>query len=278
MRDKSLLFFARLKKISVLFLLIWLILLVPAVVSAAPTPSRTPVKKSPSPTLSPSPSQSSDILSSGSRGLPVLRLQLRLRELNYLNFAPTSSYGSMTRQAVIDFQLANTLSSDGTVGAETATEIFDNNAKRATLSTNAKLNGPAAKVSTPKGEKINWESANTLLTDTMTVPITDFNTGSKFQMRRVGGEGCAYMETVSNEDYTALCTAFANGSWEKRAVIVEIDGKRYGASLSGAPYGTSKGLSNMPGHVELFFDGSYSGILKLQDADHQRMIKIACGG
>ena len=238
-------------------------------VSAAAAPTATPAESSPTPTT--------EILKAGSRGLVVLRLQLRLRELNYLNFSPTSSYGTMTRQAVVDFQLTNELTSDGTVGPQTASVIYDIDAKRAQITGNVKLNGPGVKVTTQEGEKISWESAKYIIANGTTVTVTDFNTGSSIQMKRTGGEGCAFMETVSNEDYTKLNTAFANGSWEKRPVIVEIGNMRYGASMSGAPYGTSTGLSDMKGHVELFFDGSTSGILGLSDIDHQRMIAIACG-
>ncbi|MHB1315885.1 MAG: peptidoglycan-binding domain-containing protein [Christensenellales bacterium] len=283
-------FFIITKKAAVIYLLIMLMLLIPLSAMAAPSPSptKTNASASPSPSktnvsASPSPSNTNasttptpEILKSGSRGLVVLQLQLRLRELNYLNFASTSSYGQMTRQAVVDFQLTNSLTADGTVGPQTANEIFQNDAKRAPLAGNVKLNGPSASVTTAKGERISWDSAKVLLANQATVTITDFNTGSSFSMKRTGGEGCAFMEPVSNEDYSKLNTAFANGSWEKRAVIVEIDSKRYGASLSGAPYGASPGQSDMKGHVELFFDGSYSGILNLKDIDHQRMITVAC--
>ena len=72
-------------------------------------------------------------------GSMVVRIQLRLRELGYLNFKPTGSYRSMTVEAVKAFQKncrEAGLSSqvDGVMGAESLELLFKQGALRASLS------------------------------------------------------------------------------------------------------------------------------------------------
>ena len=59
---------------------------------------------------------SAELITSGSSGEAVYRLQQRLLDLGYFNYKPTGSYGSMTRNAVIAFQQYNDLAADGAAG------------------------------------------------------------------------------------------------------------------------------------------------------------------
>ena len=59
------------------------------------------------------------VLKEGSKGADVLALQQRLRAMGYYGGSITGNFGSITAQAVMDFQDDNGLSSDGVVGDRT---------------------------------------------------------------------------------------------------------------------------------------------------------------
>ncbi|WP_346289166.1 peptidoglycan-binding protein [Sphaerothrix gracilis] len=75
---------------------------------------------------SPRPQDISTILRFGSRGDSVVRLQNRLKELNYLGEDQPADglYGSTTEQAVIEFQRAQGLPVDGVAGETTLAVLF----------------------------------------------------------------------------------------------------------------------------------------------------------
>ena len=58
-------------------------------------------------------------LRQNSTGPDVIRLQQDLQELNYYSGAIDGRFGSLTKQAVIDFQQARGLTADGIVGPYT---------------------------------------------------------------------------------------------------------------------------------------------------------------
>ncbi len=67
------------------------------------------------------PSQASALVKQGDRGEQVTTLQKRLQELGYFQGNVTGYFGSMTQEAVIRFQQAMGLTSDGIVGTDTET-------------------------------------------------------------------------------------------------------------------------------------------------------------
>lgn len=96
---------------------------------AEPTPSASPAgspsdrpEASPSPSPSATPQAANALISYGSTGEMVVRIQLRLRELGYFNYKPTGNFQSMTVEATKKFQQNQTdaagfpIIADGTVG------------------------------------------------------------------------------------------------------------------------------------------------------------------
>jgi len=65
------------------------------------------------------------VLRQGSRGLAVELVQERLQELRYLYQSPDGVFGSVTRNAVIQFQQDYGLNPDGVVGPATVAELFE---------------------------------------------------------------------------------------------------------------------------------------------------------
>ena len=75
-----------------------------------------------------------------STGAMVVRIQIRLRELGYLNFKPTGSYRSMTVAAAKAFQVnyrdsgGYDMMVDGKIGPQSLELMFKYDAKRVSLS------------------------------------------------------------------------------------------------------------------------------------------------
>lgn len=106
--------------------------------SSLPTPTPTPSppptpEPSPTPVPTPSPIPAPEVITSlrkGSKGTEVVNLQARLIQLGYLpSGSNDGSYGTATESAVMAFQLANGLKSDGIAGRDTQTLLFSQDAK-----------------------------------------------------------------------------------------------------------------------------------------------------
>lgn len=67
----------------------------------------------------------------GDSGEDIRDLQNRLKELGYFNSTATGYYGSITKQAAIDFQKNHGLTADGIVGKNTRAILFSDDAKPA---------------------------------------------------------------------------------------------------------------------------------------------------
>ena len=68
--------------------------------------------------------QAQGILSVGAKGDDVTRVQQRLKDLGYLDGKVDGQYGGGTKRAVIAFQRANGLTTDGVAGQETQEKLF----------------------------------------------------------------------------------------------------------------------------------------------------------
>lgn len=82
-------------------------------------------------TAAPAETAAYSVLSSGSKGEEVRRLQERLTELGYEPGAADGIYGSGTKKAVRAFQKANGLKTDGTAGPQTQAALYSQAAVRA---------------------------------------------------------------------------------------------------------------------------------------------------
>ena len=102
----------------------------------------------------------------------------------------------------------------------------------------------------------------------MVVSVTDFNTLRKFSVQRTGGTNHANVKPVSEADEAERKASFGGGqSWEKRPVLVEIEGVKYAGSMFG--------MMNAQGEYCIYFMGSGSDIGGLKDAEHEATI-LSC--
>lgn len=215
----------------------------------------------------------------GKSGEEIVPVQQRLTDLGYIHFRATGLYGDMTYEGVADFQERNGLRVDGIIGESTLEKIFAPQAKRAAINPRIiRTVGPGAlELPEEYGKLSNWQTVNQLFPVGETVRVRDFNTNRTWQMKRTGGENHADVQPVSQEDADELLKCFGGAyTWEKRAMLVEIQGELYAASLFGMP-DSGDGVENIGtnGSFCLYFWESQSDVAGLSDAEHDAMIKKA---
>lgn len=133
-----------------------------------------------------------------------------------------------------------------------------------------------------------------------TATVYDIETGKSFKIKRTYGTNHADCETLTKND-TAIMKKIYGGtwSWERRAVIVEVDGLKIAACMTGYPhagsdrYAANRTLSsrsggygrgtnldvvkgnNMNGVFDIHFLGSRNHYNNKVDPKHQALVKKA---
>lgn len=172
--------------------------------------------------------------------------------------------------------------------------------KGATISTEKMIQKP----SKPKIENLDWwGEAQYLYPIGSVAEIEDVYTGKTFKMKRTFGTNHADVEALTSKDTEVIRSIWGGFSWERRPIIVKINGRRIAASMAGMPhagndaypalcqapnlsdgYGTGQNLdvvkgNNMDGVCDIHFlnstrhkDGSVQAV---SDPEHQKNIEIA---
>ena len=264
----------KISRFIVFTLVLLLVLTVPAVVLAEqPEPTDTPAATDDTSATEAQPDF--EIIKLASSGSDVLRIQLRLADLGYLCYRATGQFGKMTRDSVISFQQDNSLMSDGSIGAESFAKLFENGLPRVKIAPNIpnKSGPPLAGTPQKLGEEGDW-STEILpkLTAGAVLKITDFNSNATFYMKFTGGKNHAEVEAATDADNQKFLKAFGGQrNFEKRSVLVTIDGTDYAASLFGWLHGDNDRQTC------LYFSGSLSHVADLPDSEHESMVKRAAG-
>lgn len=235
--------------------------------------------------LLPAKASSGELYSSGSTGEMVVRIQLRLAELGYLDYKPTGAYRSLTVEAVKAFQqrccdVGNTTGIDGVMGPETMKLLFANNAPRAIIADSVHMAiGPTAENLAVTGEAVDWSEIKAQLTAGTAYSATDCNTGESFTLTYSGGENHAEMELTDVEDIdTFLHVCGEEFNFYKRPIVVKIGDKLIAASMQCYPHGSESVAGNgMEGHICVFFLGSLSHVGSLPDIEHNANVYKAAG-
>jgi len=241
-------------------------------------------------------SNQSPVIRYGSTGWAVKDAQTILKEKGYYKSAIDGIFGSKTKTAVINFQKDAGLAADGIVGRQTWTALYA--PKSSSTANRGNVSRPANEV-----EMLSWEQVQNLWTrDFGKAVITDIDTGKSFTVVRTGGYNHADVETASAADTTVLKQIYGGSfSWERRAVIVQVDGRRIAASMAGMPhagrddqpnralvdgrscnYGYGYNLdgikgNNMDGVIDIHFYGSKTHGTNRVDEAHQAMVRKAAG-
>lgn len=198
---------------------------------------------------------SSSVLKLGSTGEEVVWLQKALKEKGYYRQSIDGIFGNMTKKAVVNFQDDYGLVIDGIVGNNTINalrksldqEIFNYNTSL-------------------------WNAINQKFKDYAV--ITDIETGESFTVKRLGGRLHADVEPLTSEDTRIFKSIVGEWTWNRRAVVVNINDEIYPASINAMPHLPQRiSGNNFNGHFCVHFIGSKVHVSGRSDKMHQSMIK-----
>lgn len=135
------------------------------------------------------------------------------------------------------------------------------------------------------GELIHWSQSQKIFSIGETAALIDVNTGETFNIKRKGGHNHADCEPLTAADTSIMKSLYKTWSWNRRAVVLVVDGQKIAASMAGMPHGSETIAGNsFSGHFDLHFLGSMThgssytktGIPQV-DPDHQAMVRKAAG-
>lgn len=232
----------------------------------------------------------SGILKKGSRGAAVSELQTKLKNKGFYSGAIDGIFGTGTENAVKAFQKANGLAADGIVGSKTLAAL-----NQSTDSSRGNVDRPSGGV-----ELIHWNDVDKIWPRDSSAVIVDVDTGKRINVYRSGGYNHADVETLTAADTEILKSLYGGSfSWNRRAVIVEVNGRRIAASMAGMPhagrddqpnramvsnrsggYGYGSNLdaikgNNMDGVFDVHFYQSKTHGTNKVDSAHQNMVQKA---
>lgn len=130
-----------------------------------------------------------------------------------------------------------------------------------------------------KGEYINWfDKVENIFEKNDVAVVTDIKTGLSFKIKRLYGRNHADVEPLTKEDSAVMKSIYGSWSWDRRAVIVTIDGQNIAGSMNGMPHGGQQISDNdFQGHFCIHFKGSKTHSGNRVDATHQAAVKLAAG-
>lgn len=252
------------------------------------------------------------VLREGVSGSDVLELQEMLKSLGFDVGGIDGVFGRQTREAVLKFQEQHGLASDGIVGNTTLEALkalvlpasyvvregdslwklarnFGTTVgeiARANDITNPHQIEVGQRLVIPRGTVsrggressllVHWDQARRVFSVGSVATVTDVKTGLSFQLVRTGGTLHADSEPRTSRDTTVLKRIYGGAwSWDRRAVIVEVKGRKMAASINGMPHGHDTITNNFPGHICVHFLGSRLHVNGELDPEHQRMVMMS---
>ena len=241
----------------------------------------------PVPQLPPEDNLPDEMIKSGSFGDNVVLLQMRLRDLGYYDYKITGYFGAYTEAAVKAFQSQNSLTSDGSVGPQTTDVLYNNKAIRRPVKPVVKPTPPGSTPSSgskvskvPKGVMWDWfTKVRGLIRRGSKFQVIDVSTKVRYTMVMVGGSNHCDVEPATKADCDKLKSTYGGSwNWDRRAVVVNINGTWVAGSINGMPHGYETIANNgMTGQVCIHFLNSKTHIKGMKDSEHQAMVRKAAG-
>lgn len=235
------------------------------------------------------------ILKKGMEGDEVAVLQSNLKELGYFDTEVTGYFGEITEQAVKRLQEDHGLYRDGIAGRKTFTLI-----NSLLFGVEADVSVAARSTERNKSYMTHWNEVSQIFTRGTTARVIDIKTGLSFNVKRTYGDTHSDTETLTLEDTEIMKRVYGgNWSWEKRAIIVEVNNLKFAASMNGMPHAGLDGYNEgayvnsrsggygygynhdmikgngMDGHFCIHFYGSKLHLNNQVDPTHQEMVRTA---
>ncbi len=271
------------------------------------------------------------LLFHGTVGGDVQELQKDLTGLGFSTYGVDGIFGSRTLNAVLSFQKANGLATDGIAGPKTKAKLTElvspkeftytvisgdslwllANRYGTSVSAIKQTNGLTSDIiyvgqqltipggtqsmtppSNPPnrdsryGKLMDWSEVNGIFKVGMVATVTDLDTGTTWQVKRLGGSLHLDAEPLTAQDSAKMkATWGGQWSWARRAVIVSIAGHRIAASQHAMPHASQTITNNnFPGHFCIHFLNSmthggnqWAPAPAHTDSAHQAAVKKAAG-
>ncbi len=231
----------------------------------------------------------------------AILVQMRLIDLNYLAYRPTGKFGNISVYAMKQFELNNDLEADGQVNPTEFDALFENGLARSKTKSDIVIYGDSDDTITHLGDGISWTVVNAAFPVGTTAVVQDCHTNITFNIKRVGGEGHAHVEPVTQRDTNNFINMFTKDdteveylkagrlTYEKRPCVVTIGDNSYAASLFGYVHGDDPGVAvdpenpdavpeednGMNGYLCLFFADSTTDVLNMSDPEHDANVAAA---
>ncbi|HHU63909.1 MAG TPA: hypothetical protein GXZ32_06890 [Clostridiales bacterium] len=129
------------------------------------------------------------------------------------------------------------------------------------------------------GRLLPWEEVKKIFPNMTIARVVDFRTGLSFTVQRRAGSSHADVQPLTAQD-TAVMKEIYGGvwSWDRRAIILEVDGYRIASSMTGMPHGCGKIKdNNFDGHFCIHFLNSTTHTSGNVDKRHLEEILKAAG-
>jgi hypothetical protein len=129
------------------------------------------------------------------------------------------------------------------------------------------------------GELLPWTEVESILPRYSRFTVIDIETGLSFQAQRRAGSSHADVQPLTKEDSRVMKEIYGGRwSWDRRAVVIQSDGRKLAGSMHGMPHGGDGIPSNgFNGHFCIHFLGSTTHKSHHIDPAHQAMIQKAAG-
>ncbi|MDD4493914.1 MAG: peptidoglycan-binding protein [Eubacteriales bacterium] len=234
-------------------------------------------------------------LKKGMEGSSVKKLQEDLITLGYLDCSATGYYGDLTVQAVMKIQKKYGLSADGIAGKNTYAVI-----ENLLIGKEVEIIARDSE-NRSSGFTLQWsKGVENIFKRGTEATVYDIETGLGFMVKRNFGTNHADCEPLTQDDTDTMLLIYGGEwSWERRAVVVTVNGSVFAASMNGMPhagleaYPVGKYVNNrsgdfgygynydaikdngMNGHFCIHFYGSMLHESAKTDSRHQEAIKKA---
>lgn len=174
------------------------------------------------------------LLKNGSTGTRVLELQENLTTLGYFTGICTGVFGTITENAVRKVQRRYQYVQDGVVGPQTESLI-----------NRLKADGSVAADYSSYNFKLPWfGNGENVFGLNYIATVYDIETGLSFNIKRTYGYNHADCETLTAYDTSIMLQIYGGEwSWDRRAIIVTVNGVPIAASMAGMPHA---GRDDMP--------------------------------